>query len=91
MKKVHVDPAILRARELFKRSGKTLDELGRELGLEGGTARRGAWQLLNKVADPKISTLRALAQALGAPIEELVGGSKVESEKALSGEDLHFP
>ena len=62
----------MKARKLFKRSGKTLEEIGRELGLEGGTARRGAWQLLNRVADPKISTLRALARALGVPVEELV-------------------
>jgi transcriptional regulator with XRE-family HTH domain len=67
-----VDPAILKARKLFERSGKSLDELGRDLGLEGQTARKGAWQLLNKVNDPKISTLRLLAKSLGVPVEELV-------------------
>jgi transcriptional regulator with XRE-family HTH domain len=76
MGKSSADPAILKARELFKASGKSLDELGRELGLEGDTARKGAWQLLNKVNDPKISTLRALAQALGVPVTELVAEEK---------------
>jgi transcriptional regulator with XRE-family HTH domain len=76
MDKKSPDPAILKARRLFKRSRKSLDELGRELGLEGATARKGAWQLLNKVADPKISTLRALARALGVPVEELVAEEK---------------
>jgi transcriptional regulator with XRE-family HTH domain len=70
------DPAIMKAKKLFDRSGKSLDELGRELGLQGDTARKGAWQLLNKVSDPKISTLRALAKALGVPIEELVAEGK---------------
>ena len=46
--------------------------MGQALGLEGDTARKGAWQLLNKVSDPKISTLRLLASALGVPVEELV-------------------
>jgi transcriptional regulator with XRE-family HTH domain len=76
MEKTPVDPAILKARKLFDRSGKSLDDLGRELGLEGDTARKGAWQLLNKVSDPKISTLRALAKALGVPVEELVAEGK---------------
>src|SRR4051794_45219 len=67
-----VDPAVLKARKLFEQSKKSLDELGQAMGLEGDTARKGAWQLLNKVADPKISTLRLLAAALGVSIEELV-------------------
>jgi transcriptional regulator with XRE-family HTH domain len=76
MGKSAADPAILKARKLFEASGKSLDQLGRELGLEGDTARKGAWQLLNKVNDPKISTLRLLAKALGVSIEELVSEGK---------------
>jgi transcriptional regulator with XRE-family HTH domain len=72
MKKVHVDPAVLKARELFEASGMSLDELGREMGAKGPVARKSAWQFLNKVNDPKISTLRALAKALRVPVEELV-------------------
>lgn len=76
MGKNTLDPAVLKAKELFASSGKSLDELGQALGLEGDTARKGAWQLLNKVNDPKISTLRLLAKALGVPIEELVAEKK---------------
>lgn len=72
MKKPRIDPAVLKARELFKASGMSLDELGREMGAKGDVARKSAWQLLNKVNDPKISTLRALAKAFGVPVEELV-------------------
>jgi transcriptional regulator with XRE-family HTH domain len=72
MGKNQTDPAILKAKKLFVRSGKSLDDLGRALGMEGDTARKGAWQLLNKVKDPKISTLRLLAKALGVSVEELV-------------------
>jgi transcriptional regulator with XRE-family HTH domain len=67
------DPAILKARALFERSEMSLDALGRALGLDGETARKAAWQLLNRVNDPKIGTLRALARALHVSIEELVG------------------
>jgi hypothetical protein len=39
-------------------------------------ARKSAWQLLNKVNDPRISTLRLLAKALGVPVEVLVAERK---------------
>jgi transcriptional regulator with XRE-family HTH domain len=72
MKKSSVDPAILRARKLFKASGKSLDELGREMGAEGEVARKSAWQFLNMVNDPKLGTLRRFAKAMGVSVEELV-------------------
>lgn len=72
MKKARVDPAILKARALFKASGMSLEQLGREMGAKGDVARKSAWQLLNKVSDPKIGTLRALAKAFGVPVEELI-------------------
>jgi transcriptional regulator with XRE-family HTH domain len=72
MDKSAVDPAIVKARKLFERSGKSLDELGRAMGLEGQTARKGAWQFLNKVCDPKIGTLRLFAKAMGVSVKDLV-------------------
>jgi transcriptional regulator with XRE-family HTH domain len=72
MSKSDIDPAILKARKLFERSGKSLDELGRAMGLEGQTARKGAWQFLNKVSDPKIGTLRLFAEAMGVSVKDLV-------------------
>lgn len=72
MKRETVDPVILRARRLFKTSGKSLDELGRAMGAEGEVARKSAWQFLNKVNDPKLSTLRRFAKALGVSLEDLL-------------------
>jgi transcriptional regulator with XRE-family HTH domain len=66
------DPAILKARKLFKASGKTLDELGIGMGYEGEVARKSAWQFLNKVGDPRLSSVRRFAQAMGVPLSELV-------------------
>lgn len=64
--------AIKKARQLFDKSGKTLEELGIAMGHEPGTARRAAWQLFNKVADPRLSTLEALARALGVEVKDLL-------------------
>jgi transcriptional regulator with XRE-family HTH domain len=66
------DPFMLKARELFKASGKTLDELGVAMGYEGEVARKSAWQFLNKVGDPRLSSVRRFAAALGVPLSELV-------------------
>ena len=66
------DPAILKARELFAASGKTLDELGLAMGYKGDVARKAAWQFLNKINDPRLSSLRRFAKALGVPLSALL-------------------
>ena len=76
-----VDPSIVRARAVFKASGKTLDELGVLMGAESGTARRSAWQFLNKVGDPRISSLRRFCDAMGITLEELIGSGKKSRSK----------
>lgn len=65
------DKAMFRVRELFAQSGFTLDDLGQKMGHSGDMARKAAWQFLNKVMDPRLSTLRRFAQAVGVPITEL--------------------
>lgn len=65
MSKETADPAIVKARMLFAESGKTLDEVGLAMGFKPEVARKSVWQLLNKIDDPKLSTLRKLADALG--------------------------
>ena len=60
-----------KAKRLFDQSGKTLEELGLAMGHEPGTARRATWQLFNRVADPRISTLESLATALGVELKDL--------------------
>jgi transcriptional regulator with XRE-family HTH domain len=61
-----------KAQKLLERSGMTLDELGQRMGYEKGTARRAVWQLFNKVGDPRLSTLEALAGALGVALKDLL-------------------
>jgi transcriptional regulator with XRE-family HTH domain len=68
----YVDPVMRRALELFEASGKSLDQLGREMGYEGDVARKSAWQFLNKTTDPRLSMLRRFAHAIGIRLDELV-------------------
>jgi transcriptional regulator with XRE-family HTH domain len=67
-----IDPVILQARELFRESGMTLDQLGKAMGYEGDMARKSAWQFLNKTADPRLSMLRKFAKAVGVAVSELL-------------------
>ena len=76
-----MDAAILRMRELFAASGKTLDGLGVAMGYEGEVARKSAWQFLNKTADPRLSMLRRFAKAMGITVEELLAENKKSRSK----------
>jgi transcriptional regulator with XRE-family HTH domain len=67
-----MDAVMKRAAALFERSGKTLDQLGLDMGYKGEVARKSAWQFLNKTADPRLSMLRRFAKAMGVSLEELV-------------------
>jgi len=70
------DKAMLRVRQLFEKSGFTLDELGQKMGYAGDMARKASWQFLNKTADPRLSMLRRFAQAIGIPVAELLYDEK---------------
>ena len=72
MAKPKADPVIKRAKEAFDKSGKSLDEIGAKMGCPSDTARQYVWQLLNRVPDPRISTLRKFAKAVGVELEDLV-------------------
>lgn len=76
MSKVLTDPAIVRVRELFAASGKTLEEVGVAMGFDPAFARKSVWQLLNKIDDPKVSTLRKFADAIGVPMSDLFADAK---------------
>jgi transcriptional regulator with XRE-family HTH domain len=71
-KNTATDPAMLRAREAFKASELTLEQLGERMGYEPKMARISAWQFLNKTSDPRLSMLRRFAEAVGVKVEELV-------------------
>jgi transcriptional regulator with XRE-family HTH domain len=60
-----------RARIAFDKSGLSLDELGQRMGYSGETARKSAWQFLNKTTDPRLSMLMKFADALGVPVVDL--------------------
>jgi transcriptional regulator with XRE-family HTH domain len=72
MGKLALDPAMKKARQLFKKSGKSLDQLGQEMGYEGDVARKSAWQFLNRTVDPRLSMLRRFAKAMGVAVKELL-------------------
>jgi transcriptional regulator with XRE-family HTH domain len=72
MAKDTTDPALLKARKLFEKSGMTLDRLGELMGYPADSARKSAWQFLHQTKDPRLSMLRRFAVALEIPIEELV-------------------
>ncbi len=59
-------------RDAFERSGMTLNELGESLGYHGPTARKRAWILLHRTSDPRVSTVLAVAEALGVKMSDLV-------------------
>ncbi len=59
-------------RNAFERSGMTLNELGQGLGYDGPTAKKRAWSLLYRTADPRISTVLAVAKTLRVKIADLV-------------------
>jgi hypothetical protein len=59
-------------RNLFEQSGMTLNSLGEGWGYNGPTAKKRAWFLLYRTSNPRISTVLAVAQALGVKISDLV-------------------
>lgn len=70
------DPVMERVRDAYSASGLSLDELGKKMGSDGETAKKYAWQFLNKVDDPRISTLRKFADAVGIPLAEFFPAAK---------------
>jgi hypothetical protein len=61
--------AAVRAR--FEKSKLSLDELGLKMGYPKETARKSAWQFLNKTNDPRLSMLRKFAAAVGCSVKSL--------------------
>jgi transcriptional regulator with XRE-family HTH domain len=66
------DTAMERARERFEQSGLSLDDLGLRMGYPKDSARKSAWQFLNKTQDPRLSTLRKFAEAVGCSVRSLI-------------------
>ena len=70
-KAMYAEKVMENVRNAFERSGMTLHKLGEGLGYEGPTAKKRAWSLLYRTSDPRISTVIAVAHALGVNMSKL--------------------
>ena len=68
---MNADRVMDNIRREFKRSGMTLQQLGEGLGYRGPTATKRAWLLLHRISDPRLSTVLAVAEALGVKMADL--------------------
>ena len=66
------DPVMAAARARFESSGRSLDEVGVEMGYPKESARKSVWQFLHKTKDPRLSMLRKFAAAVGVKLSTLV-------------------
>jgi transcriptional regulator with XRE-family HTH domain len=66
------DPVMDAVRTRFEKSKLTLDQLGAKMGYPPATARKSAWQFINKTNDPRLSMLRKFAGAIGVKVSALV-------------------
>ena len=51
----------------------SLEALGVKMGYPKNTARKSAWQFINRTNDPRLSMIRKFANATGVPLNELMG------------------
>jgi hypothetical protein len=66
------DPVMEAVRARFEKSKLSLDELGLKMGYPKDSARKSAWQFVNKTNDPRLSMLRKFAAAVGTTVKSLV-------------------
>lgn len=62
-----------RARDAFHDSGLTLHQIGVRMGYPDADAHRAAWHFLYRTTDPPLLEFCKFAQAVGVPIDTLVG------------------
>jgi transcriptional regulator with XRE-family HTH domain len=66
------DPVMAVVRARFEKSGLSLDELGTKMGYPKDSARKSAWQFIQKTNDPRLSMLRKFAGAIGVKLTVLL-------------------
>ena len=66
-----------KVRALFEKSGLSLHALGIQMGYPDDLARQSAFQFL-KSGDPRISSLRRFAKAIGIPLEDLTSEKRTK-------------
>ncbi len=71
---VSVNGIRAKLRHAAEQSGMTQEEIGLRMGFAKDSARKAVSRLLNLDAeyDPRLSTILALADALGRPLKELL-------------------
>ena len=76
-KKSADEPAMVRVRARFEKSGLSLHDLGLKMGYAPEIARQSAWQFM-KTSDPRVSMLRRFARALEIPLHELINEGRTK-------------
>lgn len=66
------DEAMVNVRARFEASGLSLHDLGVKMGYPPESARKSAWQFIDKTSDPRISMLRRFADAMGISVKSLL-------------------
>lgn len=61
-----------KVRALFEKSELSLHELGLRMDYPDRSARKSAWQFIQKTDDPRLSMLRRFAKAMGVDLKELL-------------------
>ncbi|HEY7310660.1 MAG TPA: hypothetical protein VH643_14955 [Gemmataceae bacterium] len=72
MVKAAADPVMKKVRALFEKSELSLHELGLRMDYPDRSARKSAWQFIQKTDDPRLSMLRRFAKAMGVDLKELL-------------------
>jgi len=63
---------MVKVRTQFERSKLTLHDLGMKMGYPPESARKSAWQFIDRTDDPRVSMLRRFAKAMDIPLAELL-------------------
>ena len=71
-KKRETESAMARIRVRFEESGLSLQDLGLRMGYPEETARKSAWQFIQKTDDPRLSMLRRFAKAMDVNLKDLI-------------------
>lgn len=72
------DPVMAAIRQAVQRSTLSLEAIGVRMGYPKETARKSAWQFVNRTNDPRFSMVRRFAEAIDVPLSELVDFTTAE-------------
>ena len=67
-----MDDVMKKVRAIFEESGLSLHELGLRMDYPPESARKSAWQFIQKTDDPRISMMIKFAKAMGISVKRLL-------------------